>query len=137
MTKIVSDVLKSICGSLPSGEYQVTVSIDAGCIRLLSMGKDHSMCPFRIAKDKKEAFLLIVWAMYMNGLFVMADSQDDDEKQVESLKTVMKWFGVPFNVTYNNPHQILADILSRECCVDVIYELLNTVSSKYVKKKNK
>jgi hypothetical protein len=93
--------------------------------------------PLRIAKGKKEAFLLVVWAMYMNGMFVMADCPEDEEKQAQSLKSVMDWFGVPFDVTYNNPHQILSDILSRKDCIQVCYDLLNTVSTQYVKKRKK
>lgn len=93
--------------------------------------------PFRIAKGKKEAFLIVMWAMYVNGMFVKADSSEDEEKQAKSLKSVMDWLSIPFDTTYNNPFQILNDIFSREDCIQVCYDLLNTVSSEYHKRLRK
>lgn len=94
---------------------------------LLSELDNNYKPPFKIAKDMKGLFILIFWAMYQRGVFVMADSPEDDEKKAESFKKVMAEYGSLFGEEFKNPEALLDYMLEKDNCVDGMYDLIGII----------
>lgn len=110
---------------------QQSASVDA----LLSELNDNSKPPFKIAKDMKGLFILIFWAMYQKGVFVTADSPEDDEKKAESFKKVMTEYGSLFGEEFKNPEALLDYMLDKDNCIDGMYDLIGIISKRREEKK--
>jgi len=89
-----------------------------------------------IAKGQKANFVLIMWSLFKKEIFVKANHADPEET-INSFKNMMIGLGPYFNEDFKDVDQLLQNVLEKDDCTGIYYDLIDKVSKRVAERKNK